>query len=62
MRLNGKVTLITGVSQYMGPAFAKVFTDARAIVCVHDRKRADAESMQLVRARTGSLVSFSRLT
>jgi len=43
MRLDGKVTLITGVSQYMGPAFTKVFTDAGAIVCVQDRKRADAE-------------------
>ncbi len=44
MRLDGKVTLITGVSQYMGPAFTKVFTDAGAIVCVQDRSRADAES------------------
>jgi NAD(P)-dependent dehydrogenase (short-subunit alcohol dehydrogenase family) len=43
MRLNGKVTLITGVSQYMGPAFTKVFTDAGAIVCVQDRTRSDAE-------------------
>ncbi len=43
MRLDGKITLITGVSQYMGPAFTKVFTDAGAIVCVQDRKRADAE-------------------
>jgi NAD(P)-dependent dehydrogenase (short-subunit alcohol dehydrogenase family) len=43
MRLDGKVTLITGVSQYMGPAFTKVFTDAGAIVCVQDRERADAE-------------------
>jgi NAD(P)-dependent dehydrogenase (short-subunit alcohol dehydrogenase family) len=43
MRLDGKVALITGVSQYMGPAFTKVFTDAGAIVCVQDRKRADAE-------------------
>ena len=43
MRLDGKVTLITGVSQYMGPAFSKTFTDAGAVVCTHDRSRADAE-------------------
>jgi NAD(P)-dependent dehydrogenase (short-subunit alcohol dehydrogenase family) len=43
MRLDGKVTLITGVSQYMGPAFTRVFTDAGAIVCVQDRTRAAAE-------------------
>jgi hypothetical protein len=27
----------------MGPAFAEVFTDAGAIVCVRDRKGADGE-------------------
>jgi NAD(P)-dependent dehydrogenase (short-subunit alcohol dehydrogenase family) len=43
MRLDGKITLITGVSQYMGPAFTRVFTDAGAIVCVQDRTRSDAE-------------------
>lgn len=43
MRLDGKVTLITGVSQYMGPAFTKTFTDAGAVVCTQDRTRADAE-------------------
>jgi NAD(P)-dependent dehydrogenase (short-subunit alcohol dehydrogenase family) len=43
MRLDGKVTLITGVSQYMGPAFTKTFTDAGAIVVTQDRKRAGAE-------------------
>jgi NAD(P)-dependent dehydrogenase (short-subunit alcohol dehydrogenase family) len=43
MRLDGKITLVTGVSQYMGPAFAKVFTDAGAIVCVQDRSRGAAQ-------------------
>ena len=43
MRLDGKVTLITGVSQYMGPAFTKTFTDAGAVVCTQDRTRTDAE-------------------
>jgi NAD(P)-dependent dehydrogenase (short-subunit alcohol dehydrogenase family) len=43
MRLDGKITLITGVSQYMGPAFTQTFTDARAIVVTQDRTRADAE-------------------
>jgi NAD(P)-dependent dehydrogenase (short-subunit alcohol dehydrogenase family) len=44
MRLDGKITLITGVSQYMGPAFTRTFTDAGAIVVTQDRTRADAES------------------
>lgn len=43
MRLDGKVTLVTGVSSYMGPAFTRVFTDAGAVVCVQDQSRADAE-------------------
>jgi NAD(P)-dependent dehydrogenase (short-subunit alcohol dehydrogenase family) len=43
MRPDGKVTLITGVPQYMGPAFTKTFTDAGAIVVTQDRKRAGAE-------------------
>src|SRR5258708_14032555 len=43
MRLDGKVTLITGVSQYMGPAFTRTFTDAGAIVVTQDRARAAAE-------------------
>jgi 2-keto-3-deoxy-L-fuconate dehydrogenase len=42
MRLDGKITLITGVSQYMGPAFTRTFTDAGAIVVTQDRTRADA--------------------
>ena len=43
MRLDGKITLITGVSQYMGPAFTRTFTDAGAIVVTQDRAQADAE-------------------
>jgi NAD(P)-dependent dehydrogenase (short-subunit alcohol dehydrogenase family) len=43
MRLDGKVTLITRVSQYMRPAFTKTFTEAGAVVCAQDRTRADAE-------------------
>jgi NAD(P)-dependent dehydrogenase (short-subunit alcohol dehydrogenase family) len=43
MRLDGKITLITGVSQYMGPALTRTFTDAGAIVVTQDRRRADAE-------------------
>jgi NAD(P)-dependent dehydrogenase (short-subunit alcohol dehydrogenase family) len=43
MRLDDKITLITGVSQYMGPAFTRTFTDAGAIVVTQDRTRADAE-------------------
>ncbi|WP_353372659.1 SDR family oxidoreductase [Mycobacterium sp.] len=43
MRLDGKVTLITGVSQYMGPAFTRTFTDAGAIVVTQDRTRAAAQ-------------------
>lgn len=39
MRLDGKITLITGVSHYMGPAFTRVFTDAGAVVCVQDKDR-----------------------
>jgi len=55
MRLDGKVTLITGVSQYMGPAFAKVFTDAGAIICVQDRKGADAEQHAAYARKNGEL-------
>jgi NAD(P)-dependent dehydrogenase (short-subunit alcohol dehydrogenase family) len=43
MRLDDKITLITGVSQYMGPAFTRTFTDAGAIVVTQDRTRVDAE-------------------
>jgi NAD(P)-dependent dehydrogenase (short-subunit alcohol dehydrogenase family) len=43
MRLDGKVTLITGVSQYMGTTFTKTFTDAGAIVVTQDRSRAEVE-------------------
>jgi NAD(P)-dependent dehydrogenase (short-subunit alcohol dehydrogenase family) len=32
MRLDDKVTLITGVSQYMGRAFTRTFADAGGIV------------------------------
>jgi NAD(P)-dependent dehydrogenase (short-subunit alcohol dehydrogenase family) len=52
MRLDGKVTLITGVSQYMGPAFTKTFTDAGAVVCTQDRTRTDAEPMPNMPGRT----------
>jgi NAD(P)-dependent dehydrogenase (short-subunit alcohol dehydrogenase family) len=37
------IALVTGVSQYMGPAFTRTFTDAGAVVCTQDRSRADAE-------------------
>jgi NAD(P)-dependent dehydrogenase (short-subunit alcohol dehydrogenase family) len=53
MRLDGKVTLITGVSQYMGPAFTRTFTDAGAIVVTQDRTRADAEPHAEYAARNG---------
>jgi hypothetical protein len=43
MRLDDKITLIAGVSQYMGPAFTRTFTDAGAIVVTQDRTRAEAE-------------------
>jgi len=43
MRLDGKIALITGVSQYMGPALTRTFTDAGAIVVTQDRRRVDAE-------------------
>jgi NAD(P)-dependent dehydrogenase (short-subunit alcohol dehydrogenase family) len=43
MKLDGKVALITGVSQYMGPAFVKTFTDAGALVAVQDTDLARAE-------------------
>ena len=55
MRLDGKVALITGVSQYMGRAVTKVFTDAGAIVCVQDRKRADAEQHAAYARKNGEL-------
>jgi NAD(P)-dependent dehydrogenase (short-subunit alcohol dehydrogenase family) len=55
MRLDGKVALITGVSQYIGPAFTKVFTDAGAIVCVQDRKQADAEQHAAYARKNGEL-------
>jgi NAD(P)-dependent dehydrogenase (short-subunit alcohol dehydrogenase family) len=42
MRLDGIITLITGVSQYMGPAFTRTFTDAGAIVVTQDHTHADA--------------------
>ncbi|MDT5058423.1 MAG: hypothetical protein QOF66_6789 [Mycobacterium sp.] len=32
MRLDDKVTLITGMSQYMGRAFTRTFADASTIV------------------------------
>ena len=51
MRIDGKVTLITGVSSYMGPASTRVFTDAGAIVCVQDRSRLAAESFAKLAAR-----------
>lgn len=43
MRLDGKITLITGVSQYMGPAFTRVFSDAGAVVVVQDTDQKIAE-------------------
>lgn len=43
MRLDGKIALITGVSQYMGPAFTRVFTDAGATVIVQDADHKIAE-------------------
>lgn len=42
MRLDNKITLITGASNYMGPAFTRVFTDAGAIVCLQDKDRVAA--------------------
>jgi NAD(P)-dependent dehydrogenase (short-subunit alcohol dehydrogenase family) len=53
MRLDGKVTLITGVSQYMGPAFTRTFTDAGAIVVAQDRTQAAAAPHAEYAARNG---------
>jgi len=54
MRLDGKVTLITGVSQYMGPAFTKVsLTPAPSSVSGLARWRM-RDSMQLMHRRSHS--------
>lgn len=64
MRIDDKVTLITGVSSYMGPAFTRVFTDAGAIVCVHDSTRSAAEPLAKYAARNpqGGLILEADLT
>ncbi len=43
MKLTGKVTLITNVSQFMGPACAEEFAKEGAILALHDRAEARAK-------------------
>ncbi len=64
MRLDGKVTLITGVSEYMGPAFTRVFTQAGAIVCVQDKDAGAAEPHAKIASRNkgGGEVLIADLT
>jgi NAD(P)-dependent dehydrogenase (short-subunit alcohol dehydrogenase family) len=63
MRLDGKVTLITGVSEYMGPAFTRTFTDAGDIVITQDRTRAEAEPhAEYARSNPGASTTCSNRT
>jgi NAD(P)-dependent dehydrogenase (short-subunit alcohol dehydrogenase family) len=43
MKLTGKVTLITNVSQFMGPACAEEFAKEGAILALHDRTESRAK-------------------
>jgi len=44
VKLTGKVTLITNVSQFMGPACAEEFAKEGAVLALHDRTEARAKS------------------
>ncbi|HSD66140.1 MAG TPA: SDR family oxidoreductase [Vicinamibacteria bacterium] len=44
MKLTGKVTLITNVSQFMGPACVEEFAKEGAILALHDRTEARAKA------------------
>lgn len=64
MRLDNKIALITGASNYMGPAFTRVFTDAGATVCLQDKDR-DAVTPHSVYAQKnvgGGLILEADLT
>ena len=51
MRLTGKVVLITNVGQYMGPACAEEFAKEGAILALHERTDARAQTaLELARA------------
>jgi len=43
MRLTGKVTLVTNVSQFMGPACTEEFAKEGAVLALHDRSEARAK-------------------
>ena len=43
MKLTGKVTLVTNVSQYMGPACAEEFAKEGAVLALHERTEARAQ-------------------
>ncbi|MBI2466655.1 MAG: SDR family oxidoreductase [Candidatus Rokubacteria bacterium] len=44
MKLTGKVTLITNVSEYMGPACTEEFAKEGAVLALHDRTEARAQA------------------
>jgi NAD(P)-dependent dehydrogenase (short-subunit alcohol dehydrogenase family) len=46
VKLTGKVTLITNVSQFMGPACTEEFAKEGAILALHDRTEARAQPAQ----------------
>lgn len=51
MKLTGKVTLITNVSQFMGPACTEEFAKEGAVLALHDRTEARARpALEVARA------------
>lgn len=58
MKLTGKVTLITNVSQFMGPACTEEFAKEGAILALHDRTEARAKPALEVAMAYGREAAF----
>ena len=61
MKLTGKVTLITNVSQFMGPACTEEFAKEGATLALHDRTEARAKPARLGGEAGGVAVGDQRL-
>lgn len=60
VKLMGKVTLITNVSQYMGPACTEEFAVEGAVLALHDRTEARAQpafSVTLANGRAAMILA-----
>ena len=58
MKLRGKVTLVTNVTHFMGPAITEEFAREGASLALHDRDAAGAGRIADIAARLGRTAIF----